>query len=501
MPKSDAQYLAESQMQRTDEMTAPSSQQGAMPPAALNVRRAEWATVLGVGCGALVLVWPALHNGYPLVFSDTGPLLEMGMEPTIGWDKPWIYGPFLAVFAWGTTLWLPLAAQAMLVSWVLWLTQAVLGRPRVRLHIALCAVLAVGSAAPWFTSLLMPDVFTPVAVLCLFILAFGQDRLSRIERAGVTVLGSVAIAAHLAHLILAAGCIAALASVRWSPGWRSLWHLNWRPAVPLAAALAMLLATNAVGNGILGISPYGSVFALARLVGDGPGRAYLDRACPDPRLRLCAWQGRLSADSDEFLWHPQGPLWADSFGPTRFAPEAARLVPAIIAAYPLDTLRAAAANTLRQLLRVQVGDALVPDHLDIAVLPRLRPYLPTAEIARYQAALQPRGLLRDAAAPFLFVHAALLAAGVLGSVAVMLRCWRSRRALAGLAALALAAQLTNAFATGALSGPHDRYQARLAWLVLLAPLAYAARLDTSAGVIRTRPSYSRSNASVTGPGV
>ncbi len=496
MPKSDAQYLAESHVMRDDKPVMPSSHQDI----AAHARAARWAPAFAVGCGALSLVWPALYNGYPLMFSDTGPLLEMGLEPSIGWDKPWIYGPFLAL-SWRTTLWLPLAAQGVLVSWVLWLTQAALGGPRVRLHLALCAVLAIGSAAPWFTSLLMPDVFTPVAVLCLFILAFGGERLSRVELAGVMTLGSVAIAAHLAHLILAAGCIAVLTLLRWRPGWRFSWRPLGRPAVPLAAAFAMLLLTNAVGNRTLGISPYGSVFALARLVGDGPGLAYLDRACPDPKLRLCAWQGRLSADSDEFLWHPQGPLWADGFGPTRFAPEAARLVPAIIAAYPHDTLRAAAANTLRQLLRVQVGDTLVPDHLDIAVLPRLRPYLPPAEIARYQAALQPRGLFRDAAAPFLAVHAALLAAGAAGSVAVMLRCWRTRRALAGLAAVVLTALLANAFATGALSGPHDRYQARLAWLVLLAPLAYAARLDASAGSMRTRPSYSRSSVSVIGPGV
>ncbi len=492
MPKSDAQRWAESQVMRDDKPVMPSSRQDT----AAGARAARGASAFAVGCGALLLAWPALRNGYPLVFSDTGPLLEMGLEPSIGWDKPWIYGPFLALSGY-VTLWLPLAAQALLVSWVLWLTQAALGGPRVRLHLALCALLAIGSAAPWFTSLLMPDVFTPVAVLCLFILTYGGDRLSRAELAGAAVLGSVAVASHLAHLILAAGCIAVLTLLRWRSGWRSL----WRPAVPLAAALAMLLLTNVVGNGVLGISPYGSVFALARLVGDGPGRAYLDHACPDPGLRLCAWQGRLSADSDEFLWHPQGPLWANGFGPTRFAPEAARLVPAIIAAFPLDTLRAAAANTLRQLLRVQVGDTLIPDHLDIAVLPRLRPYLPPAEIARYQAALQPRGLFRDAAAPFLAVHAVLLAAGTAGSVAVALRCWRTRRALAGLAVVVLTALLANAFATGALSGPHDRYQARLAWLVLLAPLAYAARLDTSAGGMRTRPSYSRSSVSVIGPGV
>jgi hypothetical protein len=47
--------------------------------------------------------------------------------------------------------------------------------------------------------------------------------------------------------------------------------------------------------------------------------------------------------------------------------------------------------------------------------------------------------------------------------------WRGDRALAGLAGMALAGVAANAFATGALSGPHDRYQARIAWILLLPP--------------------------------
>ena len=438
--------------------------------------------------GAILLVWPALLNGYPLVFSDTGGLVEMGAEPYIGWDKPWVYAPFLTLFHWYTTLWLPLGAQGLLVSWILWMTQTVVGVPRPVLHLVVCAFLAAGTAAPWFTALLMPDLFTSVTVLCLYVLAFGRERLSVLQQVLVMALGTVAIAAHLSHLILAAGCIAAIVAVRWPT---DRWRVAWRAIVPLGAALAMLLAINAVGHGKLAISPYGSVFALARLVGDGPGRAYLDRVCPDASLRLCAWQGRLSADSDDFLWLPNGPMWADDFSPVRFAPEAARLVPAIVAAYPLQTLQAAAANTLRQLQMVRVGDALVADHLDIAVLPRLQPYFPPAEIARYQAALQPRGLLRDTAEPFRWLHAVLLVAGAFGSAWIMVPCWRIDRALAGLAAITLAALIANAFATGALSGPHDRYQARIAWLVLLPPLfyvmrAYAARAATSVGLIRTR---------------
>ena len=255
--------------------------------------------------------------------------------------------------------------------------------------------------------------------------------------------------------------------------------------MPLFAALGMLLASNLAGNGVVGISPYGSVFALARLVGDGPGRAYIDRVCPEAGYRLCAWKGRLSSDSDEFLWHPQGPLWADEFGPKQFAPEASRIVAATIAAYPMQVLQAAAANTLRQLVTGRIGDTLGPDHLDAAVLPRLQLYFPVAEVRRYAAGLQVRGLLRRVAAPFQTLHLALLCAGGFGAVWVLVAQWRRDRALAGLAALALVGLLANAFATGALSGPHDRYQARIAWLVLLPPLfslrrpRYAARLATS----------------------
>lgn len=438
---------------------------------------------LALLAGALLLTWPALVNGYPILFSDTGGLLDMGLALDMGWDKPWVYGPFLLLTSLRLTLWGPLAAQGLLLSHMLWLAQAVAAPPRPGRHLALCAVLAAGTAAPWFASLLMPDIFAPLAVLCLFVLAYGPGRVGRGALAWAGVVGTVAIASHLAHLVLAAGVVAVAGLL--------LRRLPWRPALPLAAALAFLLGSNLVGNGVLAVSPYGSVFALARLVGDGPGRAYIDAACPAAGWRVCAWRGRLSADSDDFLWDPYGPIWADGFGPIRYAPEAARLVPVIIAAYPGAVLQAAAANTLRQLGLVRVGDALVASHLDVALLPRLELYFPPREAAAYRASLQAEDRLAAVAAPFAPLHLAVLLAGVAGSL------WTAiarRGPVGGLAVLVLAALLANAAATGALSGPHDRYQARIAWLAVLPPLlAYAARRDascrtTSSGAMRTSAS-------------
>ncbi len=471
--------------------------------------------------GAALLVWPALVNGYPVLFSDTGGLLDMGLAGDMGWDKPWVYGPFLALTSLGLSLWGSVAAQGLLLSHLLWLSQAVVAPPRPGWHVSLCAVLAAGTAAPWFASLLMPDIFTPLVVLCLFVLAFGSGRLGRGALVWAGVVGTVAIASHLSHLIVATAVVALAGLLRW--------RLPWRPALPLAAALLFLLGSNLVGNGVLAVSPYGSVFALARLVGDGPGRAYVDEACPAAGWRICAWSGRLPTDSDEFLWQPNGPVWADGFGPIRYAPEAAKLVPAIIAAHPGGVLLAAATNTLRQIGLVRVGDALVALHLDVALLPRLELYFPVREAAAYRASLQAAEKLGAVAVPFAPLHIAVLLAGVAGSLWIVGRgslslrervgVWGSwlrsgelgtpsargsasdgialarpltpalsRRerekevaaCLQGLAVLALAGLLANAAATGALSGPHDRYQARIAWLVVLPPLlAYAARRDAS----------------------
>ena len=45
--------------------------------------------------GGILLIWPALANGYPLLFSDTGSFMEQLLLPTMIWDKPWIYGCLL----------------------------------------------------------------------------------------------------------------------------------------------------------------------------------------------------------------------------------------------------------------------------------------------------------------------------------------------------------------------------------------------------------------------
>ena len=414
---------------------------------------------LAILAGAALLTWPALVNQYPLVFSDTAGLAAMGLEPEMGWDKPWVYGPLILLLHWGWSLWGVVAGQVLAVSLILWGVGRVTGPGRAWSHVALCAVLAVGSAAPWFATFVMPDIFAPLTVLCMVLVAWGG--LGWAALLAVTLLAAISVASHLAHLFVAAGCLAAVAITR--P--RRLLPC----AAPLVMAVAWLLGSNWIGNRVLGLSPYGSVFALARLQADGPAADYIHRACPAAGYRVCAWSSQLPMDSDAFLWSPDGPMFADEFGPTLFAPEANRIVAATLRAAPLRAAGNAVLNTGRQLVRVAVGDTLGPQHLVSTVGLLMRTYFPPAETARFLASRQVAGRLGAVAEPLLPVHLALLVLGAAGSLLLATRAWARDPALGCLALVTLFGVLGNAFATGALSGPHDRYGARIAWLLVVPP--------------------------------
>jgi hypothetical protein len=432
--------------------------------------------------GALLLAWPALFNGYPLLFSDTGAFLHQTAPPPGGplviWDKPHVYGPLLHLFHWHLSLWLPLLAQALCVSHLLWLVvRALRGGADVPVHLLACLGTAALTTAPFTVALLMPDVLAPILVLALLLLGFCRESLSRAEALWLGLLALVAIAAHLSHLPLAAALVAMvlLLTRRLRP--------TLRVAAPLAGAIGLLLATNLWGHGRAVLSPHGATFALARLQADGPAAAVIREACPAAGWYLCAFADRLPMDSDDFLWLPDSPVNRAPDGTPRFlggallSAEASEIVGRTLRTRPLEVAEAMAWNTLRQLGMATAGDTLVASHLAAAVRPRLLEAFPPREVAAFDAALQPRGALPAAMAPFLWPHGPVL---LLGAALAALAWWRAARAgdlrRLGLVLGVLVAVSANAFATGALSKPHLRYEARILWLMpLIGALALLPR--------------------------
>jgi hypothetical protein len=365
-----------------------------------------------------------------------------------------------------------------MLSWLLWLAQRSLrGQAGAWAHLAVCAGAAFLTTAPFTAALLMPDVFAPAVLLALLLLGFARQALSRAEAWTVGLVAALGIAAHLSHLPLAAAIVvlALLLTRRFGP--------TLRVALPLVGAVAILLATNLWAHGRLALSPHGATFMLARLQADGPAAQVIRARCPDAGWYLCAFADRLPMDSDAFLWAPDSPVNRAPDGTPRFlggaqlSAEASEIVRETLRTHPVEVATAMLGNALRQLVLATAGDTLVPDHLAVAVRPRIAEAFPARELAAYDAALQPRGRLPDAAAPFLWPHAAVL---LIGATVALFAWWRAARAhdlrRLGLVVGVLVGVSANAFAAGALSKPHLRYEARILWLMpLVAALALLPR--------------------------
>ena len=439
---------------------------------------------LAIAVSAVLLLWPALWNGWPLIFSDTADYLWVWTQPE--WFRPirppaygWLIGPLHQ----GRTLWPVVAAQALLTAWLMWLLARRAGLTPAA-FVAVVAAVALVTGAPWFASWVMADALSAPMVLAAVILALGG--LYRLEAFSAWLALIAAAAVHLTHLPALAALIAALLLLR----------LAWRGApvrlaglgailAALVIAPALNLAANRVAHGEARLAFGSSVFLGARLVGGGLMQRWLAAHCPLPGVTLCGDRDALVADSDHFLWNPGSPVWRDrNF--FRLEAELAAINPRVISAHWPEFVAGGLARAARQLVTARVGtDLSVRVNEDRALLARLviprfaealgpaagealaRARQTNEEIARVWPAVV-AGPVSFAALPLLVFAFALSAAARHSPVAVC-------------AVAALAAAIGNAVAVGMGGAVHDRYAARLMWLfpfalALLVALRFSRRV-------------------------
>ena len=405
---------------------------------------------------AVPLLWPAVYNGYPLVFSDTGTYLSQAIHLYAGWDRPVFYSLFLLALHLTLTTWPAIIAQAVLCAHVLHLTRRAL-QPDASAWwlIPLASWLSVLTALPWFTAQLMPDLFTGLLILALGLLAFAPRALSRGERWWLTGFSSFMIAAHQSHLLLAVLLIPVLILLGRLGGWDARRLL----LAPGLAAVA-LVGVNLVVHHRASVSPYGNVFLLARVIYDGPGMRALTHACPQQHWRLCPYLDTFPPSSDLFLWRSDSPL-AHAGGAKLVSTEANAIIATALLAEPVTELDALLRNTARQLARFDTGDGLTawPD----TVTPWIHADFPRWEAATYNAARQTQDHL---VIPdwFVTLHRMVAIVSVVLCAVLLPVAWTRQPIIAGFIILVLLALPLNALITGGLSGPHDRYQSRVMWL-------------------------------------
>ncbi len=428
-----------------------------------------WATTVAI---PLMLLAPALWNGYPLLQWDTGGYLARWYEGYLVPSRSTVFGIYLH-FGEGSGFWINLGIQALATLWVLQLTLRVLGMGRPLRQLGMSLALILTTALPWLASMLLTDIFAGLSVLSLFLLVLHSDKISGPEKFALFVFTAFAAATHSATLVVLLGlcCV----------GWIAQPFLRDRIAVAglaqgtltIVAGAAMLLSANFALSGQLAWTPGGYGVAFGRMLQDGIVAQYLRDHCPQQHFKLCPYRDQLPATADQFLW---GRSMFNSLG--RFQglnDEMGFIVTHSLADYPLWQAEAAIVATARQLVDVATGEGTdVTDYHTYGIIER---YIPTQRAAM-RAARQQHGGINFAGVNWLHIPVALVS--MLLVFAMLGRAVFRRKAddlalLGGTVALAL---LGNAFVCGVISGPHDRYGARLAWIATFVALIAAAKYFT-----------------------
>lgn len=442
---------------------------------------------------AFILAWPAIYNGFPILYPDSMTYLDDGskvaraifLHQVSAWYgmRSLIYSLVILPLHWNRTAWVIVALQCFLVAFVLRLVvRALMPAVTTPAFLAIISILSAVSPLPWCASLVLPDILGPLAYLGIFLLAFPPETLSSAERISLYAIIGWGIASHITHFVIApAVCLLILLL----PG-RKLAGVA-ASAFCFVAAVACTLALHAYLYGQPSLSGDRVPFLAARVIADGPGRWYLAQHCGQEKWVACAHLDKLTDDPDILLWSPDG-LWESLTDDERdeLKAEETPFVKAVVRAYPWAQFKRSAANAWSQLQIFGLDDldpsSYVADSFN-ATMPASRAAYLRSRQARDQLPL-------DQLSEFYF-WAFLVSASVAGLLLILLRR-RMPRELLLLAIVVLFIVMLNAAITGPLSMPEDRLQSRVAWLVpFLAELCVAEWvlpwLERRRRMVRGRP--------------
>jgi len=445
--------------------------------------RSPFWNAAAVLLGALMFSWPALYNGFPLLYPDSMTYLDDG--PTVARAvflhqlsayygmRSFFYSLGILPFHWNISPWPIVALQSFLVAWVLWLVvRTVATRHTISRYLATVFLLSLLTGVSWYSAFIMPDILGPLVYLAIYLLVFAPETLSRVERFSLYAIVVWGITSHTTHFMLAAGLWLLL--VLFAAVERRYFLRRMRSLAEVAALLAVAAVAQLALHGYLygkpSLNGEHPPYLMARILGDGTGRKYLDQHCPQVGLAICKHLDQLTGDSDDFLWGPDGAFASASEDDQQLMlQQEMPFVLATLRAYPREQLNASATNFWGQLKSFGIyGFDPSP-----WILENFATTLPKARDS-YIASRQAKGTLPLDRMTEIQLWTILPSLGIVAvSIAMLWRHYSIR--LAGLSLIVIAIVLANAFVSGVLSVVDDRYGCRVIWLIPL--LAAAFLLD------------------------
>jgi|WetSurMetagenome_2_1015567.scaffolds.fasta_scaffold16415_3 hypothetical protein len=406
-----------------------------------------------LAAGALVALYPAFLNGFPLLFPDSKGYLGGWGGPS---EPPWYSGIGIGG-ARVAGVWGVIVLQSVVAIWAVNASLAALGVDRTRRGPAILLT-CLASQFPWQTSMVMPDVFAGLGALALAGLFLGSSPAPRAAALwAIAVFGAVVATANVLVLPAWTLVLGVLA-----PGSRTRSLI--RAGGYAAAVLLLAMAPNLVRYGRPTVNLSAGAFRLSRLLDAGIAQPWLARHCPTVSRTICAKLDKLQQIQGDqaFLWEGLAAEMDAFHDPNG---EFSRVSSSIELSEPSAVLSLWGQGALSLAGQPALGEELTGGASRI-VGPVIKARYP-ADLKGFSLSRQTAGRLARLFPGLLFSILALGGyAAVAASAAWAWRSGRDRTAVAlGVAYFAFV--VLDIVVQGALVGPYPRYQVKAEWPALL----------------------------------
>lgn len=281
----------------------------------IQIRKQSILDSLLVLFGGIILCYMGFYNTFPYVFSDCGTYIGSGFELKVPIDRPIFYGLFIRHVSLLTSLWLVILVQGLILSLILfYFFKYLSGTSRFRIYyIAFIIFITFLTSASFHVSQLIPDIFTPVAILSLGLLLLVRNMKTR-DVIITSIILIIAIAVHNSHffiitiLLLLFTILFLIQKFRkkLSDLFISAGRLIYSWSLVILTYLIICTVNSSLGAGFA-MSRAGPVFLISRMNDIGILEPYLRENCGKYHYRICEYKDKIPGD---FLWdYSNSPLY------------------------------------------------------------------------------------------------------------------------------------------------------------------------------------------------
>ena len=433
----------------------------------------KYATLIGFALlGTLLIIWPAIYNGYPLVYSDTETYLRSSVQLIPPVDRPIGYGLFIRIMSWQATTWTVVIGQGLIAYWVTFrVVKLFFKHPRLP-HFIILLFLSAISSLPWYAGQVMPDFFAGIVVLTIFL--FYYDTKTWKNRIIYGFLIAFFAIFHYSFILIFFLTASFLLIVRIRKAFKTDRGILYRYIALMAifgTSILFVMLYNYADRGKFKFSFSSNVFLVAKFCDGNILNTYLQDNCGKKDIPFCDYKDTVMDSPMGFLWYSEWPFqkqqmhqdWEKINERCGVIVHDVLTIPKYRNMYIKEAFRA----TMAQLLENRIGSGL-RDYGDIHGVPgnEISSNF-EGDLQQYLTAKQNQTGMEDLSINIhnqrtLLISTLIILAGL---------SYRPvRQKIRDLLLVCLAGVVFNAFVTAALANVYDRLQARITWLLIFGAL-------------------------------